>query len=113
MGKQVGYRSFMATVGDVGLTHGHAGKRKTGRTSVARFPALVTSFETQTIDPKLPIKHHLPKHGTPAFQMWKEGTNVRGSMKFFGHCLINFGGMAKCFRALKLFTRTQIISRRK
>ena len=28
---------------------------------------LVTSFETPNMEPELPPKHHLPKHGRPAF----------------------------------------------
>ena len=33
---------------------------------VTKLP--LTSFETPSIEPELPPKDHLPKHGTPAFQ---------------------------------------------
>ena len=42
--------------------------------------ALVTSFETPSKEPEEPEllpKHHLPKHGTPAFQKWWVETNSR------------------------------------
>ena len=40
----------------------------------------LTSFETPSKEPEKPEllpKHHLPKHGTPAFQKWWVETNSR------------------------------------
>jgi len=54
------------------------------------------------LEPKLPIKHHLHNHGTPAHPKWKELNVSRGTEEIFPGTRKMFPGLKKYFRDIEI-----------